>query len=333
MNLTFFLAASLAFAGPIEFAQSELRAAMAEKGVLLNITTEINLDPPETFHITAVNAGGARISGGDLRGLMYGMIEAAEQIRGVGKLAITNGEPGLRLRAIRIAPLDTDLAAPGFYGTDRWTNFFKMLAKNRINRVTLVLPPDKLELDRLHIVSLLARDFAVDFFVGIRLPGPMTTPLQGQIRRLLDQVVLIRGLQFEIGRDPVDSYRAILFPALLASGRRVTLDLRNVDARQDVLRAAIAAGVVLDTAARSSTTALGQSYHAVIPSSSVAPDIDPVRARLATLAGADGFEIDLAGTNIEGYERIYWAWGRQGYNFRAPTIGAGKAQPKAKAKK
>src|SRR5690349_3842479 len=110
-----FLAAATLVAGPSEFGQQELRAALAERGLTLNITTELNLDQPETFQISSITSTSVRISGGDLRGLMYGLMEAAEQVRTTGKLTAITGEPGLRLRAVRIAPLDTDLVVLGFY--------------------------------------------------------------------------------------------------------------------------------------------------------------------------------------------------------------------------
>jgi hypothetical protein len=318
----------------VEFGQQELRAAITERGLTINFETELNLDQPETFHITAVSPTSIRLSGGDLRGLMYGLLEAAEQIRTAGQVSSVTSEPGLRLRAVRIAPSDSDVAAPGFYAIDRWTKVFQMLARNRINRATLVLPPERLEGDRIRVLSVLAHDYGVDFMLGIRTAlGPRT--LYAQLRKLLSECVLVRGVQIEVGREPIDFYRTVLFPALQESGRRVTLDLRGTDARPDVLRAAVAAGVVLEIASRSSGAALGKPFHSVVAAQSVAAELDPVRARLTILAssGSTGFEVDLAGPNVENYERVYWAWGRLGYDFRTPGMSAGKAQSKTGKKR
>jgi len=325
------LACLACFAGPSEFGQQELRTALAERGLTINIETELNLDQPETFHITSVSPTSARVSGGDLRGLMYGLIEAAEQIRAGGQLTTTTGEPGLRLRAVRVAPSDADLAAPGFYLSDRWNTFFAMLARNRMNRVTLVLPPDKLEGDRIRFLSTLARDHGVDFYIGIRTTlGPRT--LYTQLRRMLSECVLVRGVQIDVGREPVEFYRTVVFPALQESGRRVTLDLHGAEARPDLLRAAQAAGMVLDIAGRSVAATLGNPFHALAAAQSTPAELDPVRARLTVLAGtgANGFEVDLAGPNVANYERVYWAWGRQGYDFRSPGMTAGKSSTKSK---
>jgi len=326
--LVFLAVCAALSAGPSEFGQQELRAALAEKGLSLGITTELNLDQPETFHITAVTSTSVRISGGDLRGLMYGLLEAAEQVRTTGQLKAVNGEPGLHLRAVRIAPLDTDLATVGFYSVDKWTKFFQMLARNRVNRATLVLPPEKWEGDRIRVLSLIAKDYGVDFMVGVRAAlGPRT--LYTQLRKMLSECVLVRGVQMEVGREPVDFYRTVVFPALQESGRRVTLDLRGADARPDVLRAAQAAGIVLEISSRTSAAALGSKFHTIASPES---ELEPVRSRLNILAsnGATGFEVDLAGVNVDNYERVYWAWGRQGYTYRTPGMSAGKPQTKSK---
>jgi len=323
------IVACIAHAGPAEFGQQELRAALNERGMTLNVSTELNLDQPETFHISSITSTAARISGGDLRGLMYGLIQAAEQIRANGKLELTNGEPGLRLRAVRIAPLDTDLAATGFYGTDRWTKFFQMLARNRINRATLVLPPEKWEGDRIRILSMLAHEYGVDFMIGARTTLGART-LTAQIKKMLSECVLVRGLQIEVGREPVEFYRTVVFPAVQEAGRRVTLDLRGAEGRPDVLRAAEAAGVALEVASRTSAAAMGNSFHMIAMPES---EMDAVHGRLNLFAsaGATGFEVDLAGVNIDSYERIYSAWGRQGYTYRTPGMTA--APPPAKSAK
>lgn len=322
--------ASVSFAGPVEFGQQELRAAMNERGLTLGVETEINLDQPETFRIATVRTTSIRISGGDLRGLMYGLMEAAEQIRNTGGVTAHAGAPGFAIRSIRIAPLDSDLTNT-FYNSDRWIKFFAMTAKNRINRVVLVLPLERLEYDRIRYLSQVARDYGVDFHIGIR--GPLENrPVAGYLRKLLDDCVLIRGIEVEVSREPVDYFRSQVFPAIQATGRRVTLSLRGTEPRPDVLRAAVAAGVVLAIPARSFTASQGRPFYTPIPAQGVPIDVDPVRARLAVLmaAMAEGFEIELSTTNVENYERLYWAWGRQSYDYRTPGITAGKAAPKAK---
>ena len=167
------------------------------------------------------------------------------------------------------------------------------------------------------------------FCWGAGARGQLGPRFGTQLRKMLSECVLVRGVEVEVGREAVDYYRTNVFPAMVEAGRRVTLDLRGIDARPDVLRAAIAAGTVLEVAGRTSVAAQEQLFHSVM---SPETELATVRARLNILAsaGATGFEVDLAGVNIEGYERVYWAWGRSGYDHRTPGMSAGKATAKSK---
>src|SRR5580658_9377794 len=103
--LAFTLAASAAYAGPVDFGMAELNAAIAARDFKYKpkIMAELDIEAPETFHIEPYAAGGGHITGGDLRGLMYGLLEAAEQMRTTGRLKPTRGVPALALRGIRVA--------------------------------------------------------------------------------------------------------------------------------------------------------------------------------------------------------------------------------------
>ncbi|HFB99124.1 MAG TPA: hypothetical protein ENJ62_08285, partial [Bryobacterales bacterium] len=83
-------------APPVEFGLNELRAALRERGVKIRIRTEITSAAPESYRISAY-----RVSGGDLRGLMYGLVAAADQIRRRGRLYPESGKPAVKLRGIR----------------------------------------------------------------------------------------------------------------------------------------------------------------------------------------------------------------------------------------
>jgi hypothetical protein len=314
-----------AFAGPVDFGQQELRAALAERGITLNVTTELSTDQPETYHISAVTSTSARISGGDLRGLMYGLMDAAEQIRNVGKLTATAQEPGMAVRGVRVVPTDTDLMSPGFYSLDKWTKFFQMLARNRVNRVTLVLPVGRLEADRIRTLSEMANSHSVDFMVGIRGTNGERS-LQTQIRRLLDECVRVRGIQLEVGREPVEFYRNTVFPAIQGSGRRVVLDLHGVEARPDLARLAESSGIAVEASAHSTTGSAGLPFHTVVTQSTDEAAAQVQITRIGD-SGAAGFEVELSGPNVDNYERVYWVWGRHGYNNRQPTLTSGKALP------
>ncbi len=306
---------------------------MTERGVSLGIETEINLDQPETYKIVTRGSTSIRVSGGDLRGLMYGLMEAADQFRNAGTVNSRSGSPAFAVRSVRIAPADTDLAQNTFYNSDRWIKFFAMMAKNRMNRVVLTLPLERLEYDRIRYLSQVARDYGVDLYIGIR--GPLDNrPVAGALRKLIDDCVLIRGIEVEAGREPVDYFRSQIFPTIQASGRRLTLVLRGMEARPDILHAAATAGVVLSIPARNFTASQGHPFFTSIAAQGAPSDVEPVRQRLAILMAAmtDGFELELSTANIENYERLYWAWGRQGYDYQTPTLTPGKPAP-AKSKK
>src|SRR4051812_3172377 len=74
--------AALCAAGPVEFGKAQLDTAMAARFPKYKpkVIAELNTDPPETFRIEPYTAGGAHVTGGDLRGLMYGLLAAADQI-------------------------------------------------------------------------------------------------------------------------------------------------------------------------------------------------------------------------------------------------------------
>ena len=239
------MVASLRAAGPIDFGKAELDAALAERKLKLHADTELNLDPPETFSITLYKTGVARVTAGDLRGLMYGLIEASEQIRATGRLKATSGKPATRVRGVRMALRSYDLTQPWFTADGRWREYFQMLAQSRLNRLTLVLPLDQADIERLRILSETAAEYGVDFVLGIRHLAGDPQELYSRLRGILDNCPLIRGVQIEAGDEPVELYQRGVFPALRESGRRVMLDLRGAEGRPDLMRAAAGSGTPL----------------------------------------------------------------------------------------
>jgi hypothetical protein len=238
------MVASLRAAGPVDFGKAELDAALAERKLKLHVDTELNLEPPETFSITLYKTGVARVTGGDLRGLMYGLIEASEQIRATGRLKATSGKPATHVRGVRMTLRSYDLTQPWFTSDDHWRAYFQMLARSRLNRLSLVLPLAEADVERLRILSETAAEIGVDFVLGIRrLGAPME--LYSRLRGILDNCPLIRGVQIEAGDEPVELYQKGVFPALRESGRRVMLDLRGADGRPDLVRAVAGSGAPL----------------------------------------------------------------------------------------
>jgi hypothetical protein len=193
-------------AGPVDFGKAELDAALAERKLKLRVDTEISLDRPETFSITLYKTGVARITGGDLRGLMYGLIEAAEQIRATGRLKAVSGKPATPVRGVRMALRSYDLTQPWFTSDDLWRAYFQTLARSRLNRLSLVLPLAEADIERLRILSETAAAFGVDFVLGIRNLTGDPQELSAHLRGILDNCPLIRGVQIEAGDEPVQLY-------------------------------------------------------------------------------------------------------------------------------
>jgi hypothetical protein len=123
-----------AVAGPVEFGRSELERAFSARG-LKPAAIDITLTPgvPESYSITPT-----RISGGDERGLMYGLLEAAGQVRATGRVAYAKAAPANNIRGIRYFIHNRDLEEDWYYSREYWTSYFAMLARNRFNRFNLV---------------------------------------------------------------------------------------------------------------------------------------------------------------------------------------------------
>jgi hypothetical protein len=129
---------------------------------------------------------------------MYGLLEAAEQIRAVGYLRPARGEAETPLRGVRYFIQNKDLEEDWYYSREYWDEYFAMLARNRFNRFNLVYghnsnylssppypyliqlerfpevgargqtPEDReRNLDTLRYVSQAAADHGIDFIWGI----------------------------------------------------------------------------------------------------------------------------------------------------------------------
>ena len=87
--LLFLLSGLSLWAGPREFGRSELQKAIQTRGLRdLRFEEAIGSGAPESYTIA-----GNKITGGDERGLMYGLLEAAEQILADGQLTPSNAAP------------------------------------------------------------------------------------------------------------------------------------------------------------------------------------------------------------------------------------------------
>jgi hypothetical protein len=170
------IVAGRASAGPLEFGRAELNAALEARGLAatsLRITTEVSADLPEVYRIEK-----GRIFGGDLRGLMYGLLEAADQIRTQGKLTPVQARAAMPIRGIRVLA-----EIPRLRPKESWISLIQMLARARFNRLHVVfeeIPRDERSIESVRFISQSAADHGIDFALGIR--GTVTDGLTEVLR-------------------------------------------------------------------------------------------------------------------------------------------------------
>ncbi len=165
-----------ALAGPVDFGKREFDRAVAERKLAASrfrIQAEVSGDAPESFRIE-----GARVAGGDLRGLMYGLLEAAEQIRAQGRLTAVKRSATVGIRALRLPVDAAGLASAEFGSPAHWDECFEAMARARFNRLSLFLEEGAVVTDRargtLQMISERAAGFVVDLAISLSpdaLPG------------------------------------------------------------------------------------------------------------------------------------------------------------------
>jgi hypothetical protein len=325
-----------ALAGPVEFGMAELNRAAAARGLrasLFRFKTEVTLDAPESYSITP-----NLVAGGDLRGVMYGLLDASEQVRDTGRVRMVKRSPGVPIRGIRMRA--ADLPEASYRSAQYWTEYFQMLARNRFNRFQLVFDGNALGrasgeqgLQALRTISQTAAEYGVDFALGLAWSGD--GPADAEVVAILRASPAIRTLQLgnEVTRESL-----VLVPR--ETGRRVVLDL---DSRSPLLDAAKRAGVPLRVAIAYSgrefgppwQPAEGDTYRDLLEKprpyqvywrvhGSVWADPQYVRRAAPTfaLSGSAGFEIDAPGPKRSSADYRPWLfyllWGRLSYDPAAP---------------
>ncbi|HSB17087.1 MAG TPA: hypothetical protein VLE22_21735 [Bryobacteraceae bacterium] len=188
------ICASPAACGPVEFGRIEVERAIAERGLKpsqVRFTAEITPDAPETYRIEP-----GRITGGDLRGLMYGLLEAAAQIRERGRLFAVKGAPATPMRGIRWFLHNADLERDWYYSHEYWRDFFAMLARNRFNRFNLVFA---------HQTEYLAPPYPywveLPEFRNVRAPGLSSAERDRNLEmlRFISHTAAEHGVDFTLG--------------------------------------------------------------------------------------------------------------------------------------
>jgi len=211
-----FVLCSVAAAGPVEFGLAEFNAALDARSLALEgrfikprIKYDVSLEPVESFRIEPYAAGGAHVSGGDLRGLMYALLEAADQIRATGRMKQAHETPSIAIRAVRRFARD-DLAD--------WRPYFEMLARDRINRFTLVYTEPPRDLEKLRTIAQTAADFAVDFTLALWYEPDES------LAKIAAACPALHSVQIRAPSKSAGRYRDQVFTTLKNAGRRIALD-------------------------------------------------------------------------------------------------------------
>jgi len=303
------LVAGVLAAGPIEFGTAELDRAIAERGLnprLFRIKTEVSVDPPESYRIIP-----GLVTGGDLRGVMYGLLEAARQIREAGRLRKANGAPACAIRGVRASV--HDLEAGLAQAREFWPALFQSLARSRFNRFSFMVPNPFEQAEQLQFISRTAADYGVDFTLGLGddSGAPAGPALQAALAKLLSACPSIRSVQLRMQADSA----MYAVRAVQEAGRRLTLE-----APADMLAislAAASAGIplrILVGYPNGARPEPGHPYYWEI-AGPPARDRRSVQAVIEKLlaAGSSGFELDLPvpGAALPG---LYPLWGALGYD-------------------
>lgn len=187
----------------MDFAQAELDAALAARGLRLRIRTALDKLPADSFVIEP-----NRIRGGDRRGLVYGMMEAAEQIRISGKLKPVTATPAKAVRGVRMAGKDAPAG-----DTEYWSSLFRLLVRSRFNRVTVEFEREPAA-ERVAKIAQSAYEHGLDFVLGLENVN------YAELKSLLAACPSIRAVQV---RSPSTEAEK----ATAEAGRWVGLELRG----------------------------------------------------------------------------------------------------------
>ncbi len=321
-------AACAALAGPVDFGKAEFERAVAERNLArsrLRLQTEVSADVPESFQIV-----GTRVSGGDLRGLMYGLLEAAGQVRSKGRLMAAKGRPAVPLRGVRLAVEAGDLGSDWFRRREQWDELFAAMARSRLNRMNPVLGEGVLVNrsvhDALRAISDSAAGFAVDLAVTLE-PGALAGGAP-ELTSLLRACASVRSVGLRTGPGG-PAKRDALVRAIAQAGRRVVLEVPQTEVTPGLLGEIADTGVpyrLITGDSGSADLPAGRSEllrdlgEARAPGEGGAPDADRIR-KIVSAADTAGFELAIRSPSEIEWPEVQ-LWGRMGYSPAGPPAPA-----------
>ena len=300
------LAAAL-YAGPLEFGLADFDAALQARGMRprqIRLRCELGDLPAESWRID-----GTLITGGDLRGLMYGLLEAAAQVRVTGRISQARGSAAVGMRGVRLTWNAQTQAAD----QQQWRAFVEMLSRSRINRLHLVVAEPEHHLEFLKNLSILCANHGVDLAVGFPEAAADGPAIHERIEKVVSHCPLVRSVNVRVAGDPdAEFYRQWVTRAADEAGRLVAIELPGAPAgvegpkvrRARLYREDISGGT-------------GEYFEVPSPLEQGAPVwADPMWVRyvasVVERSGSEGFEIE-APWPWEAHWAFYLMWGRVGY--------------------
>ena len=296
-------------AGPVEFGQAELQKVIEDRGLnasSFRVSVEYSLVlPADGFQIQ-----GLIIRGGSRRGVMYGLLEAADQLRERKSLAAVKATPRFEIRAARLAASDEILGRP----ERQWNELFAALARARFCRLRLEIQELNAERSqRLAHLAALAEEHAIDLALSLVTIDPPV------LLKLLGESIVFKAVQV-----PTDS-AATALTALSEAGRYVTLDLPADAITLDLRRVAQELRVPL-LGLSTSTPEFGP--YVWLTGLATPESLQPLATR-----GAAGFEAGPLSEDWTGLEHQLGSWSALSFTEERGRGAATADQPAAKKTK
>ena len=307
LSTAVFLPAHGFAAGPVEFGQSELQKVIEERGLSVksfHVAVEYSLVlPADGFQIQ-----GLIIRGGSRRGVMYGLLEAADQLRERKTLAAVKATPRFAIRAVSLRAGDDVLARP----EREWRDLFAALARARFSRLRLEMRELTAERSlRLAKIAPLAEEHAIDLALGLEEIDP---PL---LLKLLGESIVFKAVQVPPGAA------ATAVTTLSEAGRYVTLDVATDAMTVELIKTAQELRVPL--------LSLSKSASGTAPYLCLTQLAAPESLQTLTAGGAAGFEAGPLSVNFTGLEHQLGGWSSLAFNEERGRA-ATSSQPASKKK-
>ena len=294
--------------GPVDFGLAELHRVIDERGLnpkAFKVAVEYSLVlPADGFQIQ-----GQIVRGGSRRGVMYGLLEAADQLRERKALVSIKATPRFDIRSARMPAGDETLARP----EREWRELFTQLARARFNRLRLELRELTAERSlRLARIAPLAEEHAIDLALDLE---EIDAPI---LLKLLGESIVFKAVQVP------GTAAATAVTTLSEAGRFVTLDLAADDMTADLRKEAQELRVPL--------LALNRSVSGPAPHIWLAALAAPESLEALAAGGSAGFEAGPLGADWTGLVHQLGGWSSLAFTEERGRAAAAAAQPASKKK-